>query len=166
MVPQKRPLLFLQQAERILAVLPDAQFLWIGDGPLCASWDDYVHRRALTRSVHRLPWQTDVQRLLLASDVFLHVAAFEGLPLAILEAMSAGLPCAITSNLLEEMPFFDETNALSIGPDEAWLAALTNAQRLCELGRAARELVETDFSYDTMAERYEALYDETLKACA
>jgi glycosyltransferase involved in cell wall biosynthesis len=116
--------------------------------------------------VHRLPWQSDVQRLLLAADVFLHVAEFEGLPLAILEAMSAGLPCAITSNLLEEMPFFDKTNALSIEPDNAWLAMLSKHDRLCELGRTARELVEKEFSYETMAERYEVLYEETLKACA
>jgi hypothetical protein len=68
--------------------------------------------------------------------------------------------------LLEEMPFFDETNTLSIEPNNAWLAALSNPQRLSELGRTARELVEVEFSYETMGERYEALYEETLKACA
>jgi glycosyltransferase involved in cell wall biosynthesis len=163
MVPQKRPLLFLEQAERILQAGVKARFLWIGEGTfrsLAEEWDRWVaeHRRA--DKIQRLPWQSDVGSFLLAADVFLHVAEFEGLPLAILEAMSAGLPCAITSNLLGEMPFLNSANSIAITEDDRCLAPLRHPEHLRENGKAARQLVEERFSFDTMAARYEAHYLE------
>lgn len=164
MVPQKRPLVFLEKARQILRERPDAKFLWVGDGALSAEWDAQVAAHGLGAAVRRLPWHNDVQSLLLAADVFLHVAQFEGLPLAILEAMSAALPCAITANLLGEMPFMTPANSIAIGDDAAWLAPLGDPAALRTLGAAARALAEESFSFEKMAASYEALYRETLAA--
>ena len=164
MVRQKRPLVFLEKAQEILRVLPDAKFLWVGDGPLSPEWDAEVAAKGLGQKIRRLPWHNDVQSLLLSADVFLHVAEFEGLPLAILEAMSAALPCAITANLLGEMPFMNPGNSIAIGADDAWLAPLRAPAVLRTLGAAARQLAEEQFSFEKMAESYEALYRETLAA--
>ena len=77
------------------------------------------------------------------------------LPLAILEALSASLPCAITPNLMAEMPFLNEENSIAIGEDERWAAVLSDRARLRELGENGRRLAEREFSFDLMAERYE-----------
>ena len=164
MVPQKRPLVFLEKAEQILRVLPEAKFLWVGDGALSGEWDVRVAAKGLGEKIRRLPWHNDVQSLLLAADVFLHVAEFEGLPLAILEAMSAALPCAITANLLGEMPFMTAGNSIAIGDDESWIGRLRDPASLRTLGAAARRLAEARFSFGKMAESYEALYRETMTA--
>lgn len=164
MVPQKRPLVFVEMARKILRVLPGSTFLWVGDGALSADWDAAVTSNGLAQKIRRLPWHNDVQSLLLSADVFLHVAEFEGLPLAILEAMSAGLPCAITANLLGEMPFMNDSNSIAIGSDEAWLAPLGDPAGLRARGAAARRLAEEHFSFEKMAEGYEALYRETISA--
>ncbi len=164
MVPQKRPLVFLEKAERILQTLPEAKFLWVGDGGLSGEWDARVAAKGLGHSIRRLPWHNDVQSLLLAADVFLHVAEFEGLPLAILEAMSAALPCAITANLLGEMPFMTAENSLAVGEDDSWIEKLHDPAALRERGATARRLAEERFSFEKMAESYEALYRETLAA--
>ena len=124
MAPQKRPMEFLARAEEVLRRLPKARFLWVGDGDLSAAWDAWVESHQLGKTIRRLPWRNDVPSLLMAADVFLHVAEYEGLPLAILEAMSASLPCAISSNLLSEMPFLNATNSLAVTRDGAWMAAL------------------------------------------
>jgi glycosyltransferase involved in cell wall biosynthesis len=158
MAPQKRPLAFLAQAEQILRRFPKTKFLWVGDGELSREWDDWIEARQLGKTIRRLPWRNDVPALLMAADVFLHVAEYEGLPLAILEAMSAGLPCAIASHLLHEMPFLNSSNSLSVAEDGAWMAALGETQRLNSIGAAARKLVEEKYSYAKMAEAYEALY--------
>ena len=158
MMPQKRPLLFLEIAARILRELPNAKFLWIGDGDLAEAWDREVAAKALADKVRRLPWQTDAPAFLAAADVFLHVAEFEGLAFAILEALAAGLPCAITPNLLAEMPFLNSTNSIAIAEDNAWLTSVKNPA----IGKAARALAEKDFSFATMAENYEALYREAI----
>ena len=162
MMPQKRPLLFLEVAARVLREMPDAKFLWIGDGDLVEAWDREVAAKSLGDKVHRLPWQTDAPAFLAAADVFLHVAEFEGLAFAILEALAAGLPCAITPNLLAEMPFLNSTNSIAIGEDCAWLAPLRDPQQRAAFGSAARTLAENQFSFEAMAENYEALYREAL----
>jgi glycosyltransferase involved in cell wall biosynthesis len=158
LVPQKRPLVFLDLAARIHARVPNARFIWVGDGELAPEWDARVAKLGLGNIVRRLGWQRLVRDFLFAADVFLHTAEFEGLPLAILEALSARLPCAITPNLLSEMPFLDATNSISIGEDDQWAAVLSDSARLAELGSNARKLAEERFSFDIMAARFEALY--------
>ena len=158
MMPQKRPLLFLDLAERILRTLPNARFLWIGDGDLAPEFDARVTAKALGDKVRQLPWQADAPAFLAAADVFLHTAEFEGLSFAILEALAAGLPCAITPNLLAEMPFLNSANSIAIDEDDAWLASVQNPA----IGKAARELAERQFSFASMAANYEAIYREAI----
>ena len=162
MVPQKRPIAFLELAARIVGRLPHARFIWVGDGSLAPDWDRWVAERHLGNVIQRMPWQQNVRDLLFAADAFLHVAKFEGLPLAILEALSAGLPCAITPNLLGEMPFLDRDNSVTIDKDGLWAEILPDPQQLAWLGGNARRLAEEQFSFDMMAARYEALYREIL----
>jgi glycosyltransferase involved in cell wall biosynthesis len=158
MVRQKRPIAFLEYAARILKRLPHSRFVWVGDGKLAAEWDRWVAHRQLGNVIHRLPWRGNVRDVLFAADAFLHVAEFEGLPLAILEALSAGLPCAISPNLLREMPFLNDTNSVAIGEGDDWAAILADPAALAVRGKNARQLAEEQFSFDIMAARYEALY--------
>lgn len=162
MVPQKRPLTFLALAERIHRALPAARFLWVGDGALSAEWDAWIDAKQLGQTIRRLPWQTDVPAFLAAADVFMHVAEFEGLAFAILEALAAGLPCAITANLMSEMSFLNPDNSIAIDDGDAWLAPLRDRERLTALGDSARQLAEEQFSFAKMAENYETLYREAI----
>ena len=158
MMPQKRPLLFLEIADRVLRTLPHARFVWVGDGDLTAEFDAALAAKGLGDKVQRLPWQKEATAFLAGADVFLHVAEFEGLAFAILEALAAGLPCAITPNLLAEMPFLNSTNSIAIDDGDAWLDAVKNPA----IGQAARALAEREFSYATMAANYEAIYEEAI----
>lgn len=163
MVEQKRPRLFLEKAEAIHRAIPDARFLWIGDGELAGEWDAWVAARDLEQVIRRMPWQVDVQPFLLAADVFMHTAEYEGLPLAILEALAAALPCLLTPNLLADMPFLSAENSLTLGEssDLQWTGALRDRARLRTLGEAGRRLAEREFSFTKMAESYELLYAMT-----
>jgi len=158
MVPQKRPLAFLAYAARILERLPHSRFIWVGDGTLAPDWDRWVAQRQLGNVIHRLPWRENVRDVLFAADAFLHVAEYEGLPLAILEALSAGLPCAISPNLLREMPFLNDTNSVSIDEKGTWGEILADPGELAQRGKNGRQLAERQFTFDTMAANYEALY--------
>ena len=138
---------------------PRARFRWVGDGSLTADWDAGAERTG-SRVIRRLPWQNEVPRFLSAADVFMHTAEFEGLAFAILEALAAGLPCAISPNLLGDMPFLNAQNSIAIGDDGRWIGTLRDRAKLCEIGRAARQLAEKEFSFACMAAEYEALYRE------
>ncbi len=157
MVAQKRPLLFLEQAERIHRQMPTARFLWVGDGLLVGEWDAWVQERGLGEIIRRTPWQHDIQPLLFAADVFMHVAEFEGLSLALLEAMSAALPIAISPNLADELPFMSVAQPIVLNGSVDF-AALGDRAELRRRGDAARHLIAEQFSFDRMAEGYEVLY--------
>jgi glycosyltransferase involved in cell wall biosynthesis len=163
LVAQKRPLAFLEQAKLVSERLPGTRFVWVGDGGLAAEWDHRVAALGLNGAVSRLPWQNDVVPMLFASDVFLHVAEFEGLPLAILEAMSARLPCAIADHLLQEMPFFGPDDVIKVNDGGEWAAHLCDRARLVSMGERVRRIAEERFSFGAMAASYEALYHETME---
>lgn len=160
MTPQKRPLLFLEHATALLTRVPAAQFVWVGDGPLSGDWDATVAERGLGNAAQRIGWQSDIVRFLAAADLVLHVAEYEGLPLALLEAMAAGVPCAIGGNLLAEMPFLNGANSISVGGETSVWAQLDDRTALIGKGTAARALVEAEFSFARMAQEYEALYTD------
>lgn len=163
MMPQKRPLRFLGHAVAMLEQVPNARFVWVGDGPLSAEWDAAVAARGWFRTVQRVGWQSEVGRFLAAADLVLHVAEYEGLPLALLEAMAAGVPCAIGENLLAEMPFLNGTNSIPVSGDAGLWAQLNDRPSLISKGSAARMLIEAEFSFARMASEYEELYAEAIR---
>ena len=96
LVEQKRPFLFLRTAKE----LHDGSRYEISLGREMASlaeeWQRAIAREKLEDVIYCAGWQADVLPYLLAGDLLLHVAEFEGLPLAVIEAMAAGLTCAVT----------------------------------------------------------------------
>ena len=162
MTAQKRPMLFLEIASRILARVPEAKFFWIGDGPLAAEWDARAAALGIATRAQRLGWREDVNGLLASGDLLLHTAEYEGLPLAILEAMAAGLPCAISEALHREMPFLDENNSIRVSDDGALIDVLLDRAELARRASAARELAAARFSSAAMAAAYEELYEKRL----
>jgi glycosyltransferase involved in cell wall biosynthesis len=69
-----------------------AEFVWVGDGPLEGELRPQVRRLRLDTRVHFLGRRADVPGLLAGPDVLVLPSLFEGLPLAVLEAMPAGVP--------------------------------------------------------------------------
>ena len=159
MTPQKRPLLFLEIAGRIAGAVPNAKFFWIGDGPLAAEWDAKATALGLSPRAQRLGWRDDVAALLGSGDLLLHTAEYEGLPLAILEAMAAGLPCAVSETLYREMPFLDESNSICVSDEAALIAVLRDPRELARRAKAAATLAAANYSTAAMAEAYERLYE-------
>ncbi len=163
MVPQKRPLLFLELAEKVRRTIPRARFLWIGDGLLATEWDRHVRRSHLSEFVERIPWQVEVFPILAAGDLFLHVAEYEGLPLAVTEAMAAILPLALTPNLIHDIGYFNKRRELCLEAREGWEHLLKDRNKLRRLAERGREAVEKDFSLDRMGARYGKLYQKILQ---
>ena len=158
MEAQKRPMLFLELAGRLHQRAPRARFVWIGDGSLTTQWDAWVAEHKLGDVISRVGWQTDVKPFLFAADLFLHTAAYEGLPFALIEAMSAGLPCAIPQDLAREISVFSTQNVFFIENEDALDQALAQPALLQAKSAAARTLAAEHFSIEKMASDYEQLY--------
>jgi glycosyltransferase involved in cell wall biosynthesis len=159
LVEQKRPLLFLDVAEKIVAQEPNAFFWWVGDGSLRGDWDRVVTEKGLKDRVRLAGWAKEVLEFYAAADFFLHTAEFEGLPLALLEALAAGLPVVVTPNLMRDLEFLNADNALSADLETtSWIDALLDPVDRAKRGKVARALAVHRFSVQRMTKEYLALY--------
>jgi poly(glycerol-phosphate) alpha-glucosyltransferase len=100
---------------------------------------------------------------LAAASVFVLPAhSGEGLSMAALEAMAAGLPVIVSPAC--HLPEVEAAGAgMIVPPDEAALAdalrqLLSDEARRAQMGKAARALVEQRFTWERAAAQYEALY--------
>jgi len=107
-----------------------------------------------------------LEELFSNARLFVLPSLFEGLPLALLEAMNYGLPCLasdIPENLhvLDNFGFtFRSGDALSLSERLDWL--LRNPEACTAAGLQTRALVRSRYTWDVTTDRYESLYRQCL----
>lgn len=123
----------------------------------------------ISERVHLLGHRSDVGNVLHAADVFVMPSLWEGLPLAVLEAMFVGLP--VVASDISGIPEAISSRA------EGWLVPageiapladavgrlVTDSMLRREMGAAARRRAMERFTVRAMADAYERLYG-TLRA--
>ena len=120
--------------------------------------------------VHLLGFRSDVADILAAGDLFVMPSLSEGLPLALVEAMSFGLPVVVTRVGGVPEVVTDGVEGTLVPPsDPAALAAairalLDDPARRSREGDAARTRALRDYAIGTMADRYERLYRDSGRA--
>ena len=75
---------------------PNFYYVVAGRGKLEDYYKEYLEKEHLTNKVLFLGFRTDARRLLYCADVFVFPSKREGLPVSVIEAMSAGLPIVAT----------------------------------------------------------------------
>ena len=175
---QKRLDLWLEAAAEIRRRIPDTRFLLVGDGPTRSEIEARARELALTDALTLPGLQDEVAPLLGAMDVFLVSSDFEGLPLAVLEAMAARRPVVATAVgglpevLQDDGEGSDEVGADTCGVlvppgDPAALAKavagiLADPSRARLLGEQAHRRVALQFSLSRMTAELEAVYRRVL----
>jgi len=89
---EKRPLLWLETAEFVLARLPDVHFLLIGDGVLRSAVESRIAERGLSHRVHVPGYARDTYAAMPAMNLLFLSSSFEGLPNVLIEAQALGVP--------------------------------------------------------------------------
>jgi glycosyltransferase involved in cell wall biosynthesis len=161
---QKRLDLWLQVFEATSRQYPNLRGIIVGDGPLKAELYTQAKQLGIEKKLLFPGIQTDTPLWLSVFDIFLMSSDFEGLPLALLEAMSCG--CAIVATEaggIPEVVVHQDQALLSPVGDAAALTA--NLQQACssqdlrkQLSAAARERVIQNFSVASMVHTLETLY--------
>ncbi|MDQ8735946.1 glycosyltransferase family 1 protein [Paenibacillus sp. LHD-38] len=77
--------------------------LLVGDGPLRSEIEQKVNELGITAKVKFLGVRSDISSLLQAFDVFVFPSHHEGLPVTLVEAQAAGLPCIISDHITSEV---------------------------------------------------------------
>lgn len=99
----------------------NAILLLIGSGELLNDVKNQVTELNLEDKVVFLGSRNDVPQLLQAIDLLIFPSFYEGLPLTVIEAQAAGVPCLISDTITDEVILTDLIEKLSINIDaEIW----------------------------------------------
>jgi glycosyltransferase involved in cell wall biosynthesis len=163
----KRPDLALRALAAVRARIPEAELHVAGDGPLRPEAERLAAELGLSGAVRFLGYREDVPELLAGSECVLLASDYEGCPLAVVEAMAAGVPVVATdAGGVAELVRPGHTGLVTPRGDFAALAdgleeVLVDPERAARLGAAGRRTAESGLSLEGMVGRLVALYDES-----
>lgn len=139
-----------------------------GAGPLHDELQAQIKRLNLQHNVRLLGQWDEIPELLAASDVFVLPSRWEGLPMALLEGMMAGLPVIATRvEGVDEVVRSGEHGLLvalesPVELAQAIIQLLRSPEDRQRMGRAARERVLSTYTTDRMCEAYLQVIEQGL----
>jgi len=163
---QKGHVYLLAALPALMREIPDLTVLLVGEGREQERLKRQVRDLGLERTVRFLGTRRDLPEIFRALDLFVQPSLWEGLPLALLKAMGAGLPVVATRVSGSREVIGDGVNGCLVAPGdpEALARVLLELARQPEarrrLGAAARRTVAAQYSLDAMLTRLEELYLE------
>lgn len=108
---------------------PESILVLVGAGELEKSIKCYVGEKNLNSKVLFLGLRNDVPALLSAMDVMVMPSRFEGLPVTMVEAQMASLPCVVSSNITQEAKFTDIVKYIDGYDVDGWCCAIDSSIR-------------------------------------
>ena len=147
----------------------DAHMVWIGDGDLRAKTERLIERKGLGSRFHLLGDRSDVPKLLPAFDVFAMSSLYEGLPCAVVEAMSCGVPVVATAVAsVPEIVVSGKTGLLARPGDPRSLAraldfVLSHPAEALRMAEAARVHIGDRFTAEALGRDLTEVYDSALQ---
>lgn len=160
---EKNHEMFLEVAHRVVARVPQARFLIVGDGPQRPLIERRREELNLRDRVLLTGSTDEIPGVLSAMDVFALTSHNEASPVSIMEALSCQRPVVATdvgsvSELIRPgmTGYLAPPGEASVFAD-AVVALMRDADRRAALGAAGRELIAGDHSLEAMAAGYAAL---------
>ena len=164
LAPVKDHAFLLRAWKQVIAVVPDAVLLVVGNGSQEANLRALATELQLDDTVRFLGFRRDIPELLQCMDVFVLSSLSEGLSLTLLEAEAAALPIVATRvGGNPEVVIDGETGFLVPSGDEAAMASalarlLQDGALRARLGARGQAFYRAHFTLQSMVEGYDRLY--------
>ncbi len=146
---QKNPQLF----EQIAGLCPDIHFIWIGESEENCQIPEGKNIR-ITGLVDR----DQVIRIAKNCDCYISCSLWEGLPVALLEAMYLEKPCVVSDVSGNNELIIDGVTGWLAHSAEEFAVKIQTLSRTNDQNGKARELVEREYSLKRMCESYAEIY--------
>jgi len=164
LVPVKDYPTLLKAFSIIHSAFPQAQLIFVGDGPLKGKLQSIRDSLNLKESVRFLGQREDVHELYRRMRVFVLCSLSEGMSNVILEAMASRLPVVATA--VGDNPLLVDNGKTGIlvtaeKPQElaqAIISILADANKAEEMGKAGYARVKERFGLEEMISGYEKVY--------
>jgi glycosyltransferase involved in cell wall biosynthesis len=162
--PQKGHSFLLDAFSEVVQQVPNTALLLVGDGPLRSELEHQAVELGITTNTKFLGDRTDLRDLLECMDLYVQASLWEGMSIALMQAMLNGLPVVATEvdgtlEIIEsgKTGFLvrpGDSHALAEGIVRG-LSDKSGASRVAEAGAS---LIQSDFSVDKMVNLFDALY--------
>ena len=140
----------------------NAVLLLVGVGPLQQETAQKAVDIGIADEVIMTGNRDDVPEILGAMDVFAFPSLWEGLPMTVVEAQAAGLPCVLSDTITQEVNVSPLVEYLPLGDAEVWADKLLERRPRQDV---TQSIVQAGFDIRSSAKRltelYTALYRET-----
>ncbi len=162
---QKGHRFLLEAMQAVVSQRPDLKVLFAGDGELRTALQERALELHLENNVFFLGNRADIPALLAASDYFILPSLWEGLPMALIEAMASGLPVIATRVSGTNQVIVHGETGLLVEPGnsselaQAILKMASDPSMARQMGRAARQRVEVHFGAQKQALEYLDLFN-------
>ncbi len=166
---QKGHTYLIDAAQSVVSSFPDTHFLLIGEGELRDELQQQTQQARLLENVHFLGIRKDVPDLLAAIDLFVLPSLWEGLSVALLEAMAASKPIVATAVAGTTQAMTHGETGMIVPPRNSQALAgainqlLSDPAQAQALGQAARQHVVKNYGAQKQAEEHLALYRRLLR---
>ncbi len=153
----------LRIAAELALIEPRFHLLLVGDGPLHGEMINQANEYGLSERVTFLGSRRDVPELMVnAMDAYLMPSLYEGLPIAVVEAQAAGLPCLVSSSVSAEtkaVPGLFRQLSLTASPS-TWAAELHAFRPVVDRKVALEQVERGPFNIANSARALTSFYEE------
>ena len=150
----------------LLELLPElikknskVRLLLVGEGPEREKLEQKIVEMKLSDYVIMTGNVMDVENYLSAMDVFVFPSLYEGMPLAMLEVQTNGLPAVMSNTVPKDVHLTNLLTVLSLNDSyEKWVQAIRSSCRR-ESEKYCSQMYEQGYDIKTMVKKIYALYE-------
>jgi glycosyltransferase involved in cell wall biosynthesis len=166
LVPEKGYDVFIEALSKVIIAHPNIHIVFVGDGEQKGQLLEMIVARKLESYITFLGFRDDIDSILQSLDIFVLPSLSEGVPMALLEALQAGVPCIATK--VGDVPdmIIDKETGILVGPGmvkelsdaiQKLLQYKTERDKYAIMGPLR---VKEKFSTNKMTEQYIEIYSQ------
>lgn len=111
---QKNHAFLVEVFNSLVKKKPNSVLMLVGDGPLRKGIENEVKELGIADKVYFLGIRADIPKLFQMFDAFVFPSFYEGLPVALIEAQSAGVKIVASDTITEEVHLTEDVTFLSL----------------------------------------------------
>ena len=161
--------LLLKVAYKLTKIEPQVTFIVVGEGSARQELEKQARELKIDDKVEFWGWRGDIPALLSGFDIYFQPSRWEGMGLAVIEAMAAGLPVVASKVGGHKESIQDGVHGFLVDRDDvkgmtrALLKLIRDPSLRKELGQKGRMRVAESYSLTEMCRKLESILDALIK---
>ena len=155
----KNQIFLIQLMPEILKIRSDAVLILLGEGEDRQKLEERIDSLGIGERVFMPGNVLNVNEYLSAMDVFAFPSLYEGMPLAMIEVQSNGLPCVISETVPKDVFLTDLLVSTSLNDRKQWVEQICSIKRNDPVSYNAM-MKKSGYDISSMVEKVYAIYEK------